>query len=195
MKTIQIWWTRRAGHSWRSKDKFISDVLFWTPSYGHAKVGWPARTYLQQLCADMGCSLEDLPGAMDNRDEWWERVREIHASSMTWWWWWWLLLKSGFWNLKDQGLTSQIKWKIVRKSSTMNSFNGWCNLCIDEKFSKIYFKDCRLLLNEPDELVFKCKHKSQFKLSWLEATEAPTLDKNKDIDFGWFLLEISLLFQ
>ena len=49
----------------------------------------------------------------------------------------------------------------------------------------INFKDRWLLLNERNELVFKCRHKSKFKLSWLGATEAPTLDKNKDIDFYW----------
>ena len=74
-----------AEHCWRNKDKLISDVLQWTPSYGWAKVGRPARTYLQYLCANTGCSLEDLPGANDNRDEWWERVREISASNTTWW--------------------------------------------------------------------------------------------------------------
>ena len=46
-----------------------------------------------------------------------------------------------FWSLKDQGLTPQIKWKIVTQSSTANSFNGRCNLCIDEKISTINFKD------------------------------------------------------
>ena len=38
--------------------------------------------------------------------------------------------------------------------------------------------------------MFKCRHKSKSKLSWLGDTKAPTQDKNKDIDFGWFLLEI-----
>ena len=38
--------------------------------------------------------LEDLPRTMDNRDEWRERVREIHASGVTWWWWWWNFLKN-----------------------------------------------------------------------------------------------------
>ena len=33
--------------------------------------------------ADTGCSLEDQPGAMDYKDEWRKRVREIHASSTT----------------------------------------------------------------------------------------------------------------
>ena len=31
MKTIQVRWTRHAGHSWRSMDELISDVLLWTP--------------------------------------------------------------------------------------------------------------------------------------------------------------------
>ena len=55
---------------------------------GRPSVGRPARTYLQQLCTDTGCSLEDLPEAMGNWDEWWEKVREIRASGSTWWWWW-----------------------------------------------------------------------------------------------------------
>ena len=72
--------------SWRSKDELISDVLLWTPSHGRAKVGRPSRTYLLHLCADTRCSLEDLQEAMDDRDEWRERVREIRASSTTRWW-------------------------------------------------------------------------------------------------------------
>ena len=71
--------------------------------------------------------------------------------------------------------------------STANSFNGRCNFCIDEKISKINSKDRRLLLNERNELVFKCRHKSKFKLSWLGATEAPTLGNSKDIDEGNFI--------
>ena len=31
-KTIQIRWTRHAGHCWRSKDELQSDVLSWTPT-------------------------------------------------------------------------------------------------------------------------------------------------------------------
>ena len=80
-KTIQVRWTRHVGHCWRSKDELISAILLWTPSHGQAKVGQLTRTDIQQLCADKGCSLEDLPGAMDDRDRWQERVREIHASS------------------------------------------------------------------------------------------------------------------
>ena len=68
MKTIQVRWTKHAGHCWRSRDELIRDVLLWTPTYGRAKAGWPARTYIEQLCEDTGCSPEDLPEAMNNRE-------------------------------------------------------------------------------------------------------------------------------
>ena len=55
-KTIQVRQTRHAGHCWRSRDELISDVLLWTPTYGRAKAGRPARTYIPQLCEDTGCS-------------------------------------------------------------------------------------------------------------------------------------------
>ena len=87
-KTIQVKWTRHAGHCWRSKDELISDVLLWTLTYGWAKAGRPVWTYILQLCEDMGCSPEDLPEAMNDRKKWLERVRDIRASGRTWWWWW-----------------------------------------------------------------------------------------------------------
>ena len=90
-KTIQVRRTRHAEHCWRSKNELISDVLLWTPSYDQAKAGRPARTYIQQLCEDTGCSPEDLPEAMNDREKWRERVRDIRASDTTWWWWWWVL--------------------------------------------------------------------------------------------------------
>ena len=66
-KSIQVRRTRHAGHCWRSRDELISDVLQWTPSHGRAKAGRPARTYIQKLCEDMGCSPEDLPEVMNDR--------------------------------------------------------------------------------------------------------------------------------
>ena len=68
-KTIKVTWTRHAGHSWRSRDELISDVVLWTPSYCRAKAGRLARTYIQQLCEDTGCSPEDLPEAINDREE------------------------------------------------------------------------------------------------------------------------------
>ena len=57
-------------HKWR---------LPWIPTHGHVRVGLPARTYSYQPCADTGCSLEDLPGTMDDRDR--ERKR-VSGKSM-----------------------------------------------------------------------------------------------------------------
>ena len=87
-KTIRVRRTRHAGHCWRSRDELIRDVLLWTPTYSRAKAGRPARTYIQQLCEDTGCSPEDLPEAMNDREKWRERVRDIRASGTTSWWWW-----------------------------------------------------------------------------------------------------------
>ena len=87
-KTIQIRRTRHAGHCWRSRDELISDVLLWTPTHGRAKAGRSARTYIQQLCEDIGCCPEDLHRAMNDKEKWRERVRDIRATSTTWWWWW-----------------------------------------------------------------------------------------------------------
>ena len=76
----QVWCCRR------SKDEFISDVLLWTTTHGHTSVNWSASTYIHQLCASTGCSLEDLPKEMDDRDGWRERYKdkEFHAIGKTW---------------------------------------------------------------------------------------------------------------
>ena len=63
------------------------DHKWWTPMdpvYGRAKAGRPAWTYIQQLCEDTGCSSEDLPKSMNDREKWRERVRDIRTSGMTW---------------------------------------------------------------------------------------------------------------
>ena len=88
-ESIQVRQTRHAGHCWSGGDELISDVLLWTPTYGRAKAGRPARYYIQQLCEDTGCSPEDLLEAINDREKWRERVRDIRASDTTWWWWWW----------------------------------------------------------------------------------------------------------
>ena len=87
-KSIKVRQTRHAGHCCRSRDELISDVLLWPPTHGRAKAGRPARTYIQQLCEDTGCCPEDLPEAMNDREKWRERVRDIRTTSTTWWWWW-----------------------------------------------------------------------------------------------------------
>ena len=67
-QTIKVRRSRHAGHCWRSMDELISDVLLWIPSYGQAKAGCPARTYIQQLCEDTGCNPEDMQKGEVARD-------------------------------------------------------------------------------------------------------------------------------
>ena len=89
-KTIKTRRTRHAGQCWRSRDVLIRSRD--DPIYGRAKAGRPARTYIQQLCEDTGCSPEDLPEAMNDREKWRERVKDIRASGTTWWWWWYIYI-------------------------------------------------------------------------------------------------------
>ena len=39
----------------------------------------PARTYIQQLCEDTGCNIEDLPESVNDREKWREMVKDIRA--------------------------------------------------------------------------------------------------------------------
>ena len=71
--TSQILTIRRILEDVRAKNlqaTIFSDVLLSTPTHGRAKEGRPARTYLQQLGEDTGCSPEDLPNAMNDREGW-----------------------------------------------------------------------------------------------------------------------------
>ena len=77
--------TRHVGYCWISRDELISYVLLWTPSHGREKARWPTRLYIQQLCEDTGCNPGDLPEAMNDRDGWQERVRDIRADGTTRW--------------------------------------------------------------------------------------------------------------
>ena len=107
-KTIKVRRTRHVGHCWRSRDELISDILLLIPSHGRAKAWRPARTYIQQLCASTGYSLED------DRDGWRERVTEIRTGSATWWGWWYVIsawFNCKLWNINEIEWMSQWKRK------------------------------------------------------------------------------------
>ena len=114
------------GHCWRSKDELMNDILLWTTLHRRASVGQPARTYLQQLYIDTGCSLEDQLEAMDDEDRWWER--EIRKS----------MRKACHDN--DIFIFTKYVWKVIGQyfmsSSNMISCEymsvtfAFCNLCI-----------------------------------------------------------------
>ena len=64
----------------RVKNELISNVLLWTHSHGQARIGQPARTYLQQLFTDKGCCMEGLQGVIDDR-----QVARESQGNPCWW--------------------------------------------------------------------------------------------------------------
>ena len=60
---------RFAGHRWRAKQRLAGDLLLWSPNHGKRRVGRPAITYIDQLCRDTGCLLNDLPALLQDSDE------------------------------------------------------------------------------------------------------------------------------
>ena len=66
--------------------------------------------------------------------------------------------------LKNKGSTPEIEWSILRKSDSPNSFNGRCNLCLEEKIYILKYKYPDKLLNKRSELIARCSHKTKFKL-------------------------------
>ena len=102
--------------------ELVSDVLLWTPSHGRTKAGRPARNYIKQLCADTGCSPEDLPKAMDYREVLREWVRNIRADSVTWWWWWWWWWLMWTWE-KSQSTDSTVSRPLEQEPQYRMQFN------------------------------------------------------------------------
>ena len=80
--TIKEQRMRFAGHVWRNKEELASDVLLWKPTHGRQEPGRPRRTFIDQLADDTGCKAQELPNAMNNREEWRKRVMLSRASSI-----------------------------------------------------------------------------------------------------------------
>ena len=70
----------------KTKNEFIRNVFLWTPR--PISFSLSAKTYTHHLCADTGYGLKDSPGAMADRDRWWERMKGISAVVMPGWRWW-----------------------------------------------------------------------------------------------------------
>ena len=130
MKTIQVRRTRHAGHCWRSRDELISDVLLWTPSHDRAKPERPARTYIQQLCEDTGCSPEDLPEAMNDREEWRERGSGISV----------LMARQDDDDADTSEKSSNYSQHLRARSdrlSSMTAFNIATKDCVSNRFARV----------------------------------------------------------
>ena len=69
---------------------------------------------------DTGCSLEDLPKVMDDRDESWE----IYASNVTWWWLYIYIYIYIYGEMVGFGESDKMI-KISEKADKSNSYNGF----------------------------------------------------------------------
>ena len=72
-------------------------------------------------------------------------------------------LSNYVWSLKDQDITFDIKWTVLRKAAAYRNTTRRCNLCIAEKL-EIMKADKDRSLNRRSELVSKCRHENQFYL-------------------------------
>ena len=63
------------------------------------------------------------------------------------------------WQLKDRGVTYEIKWKIVKLSRAYSPVTQTCRLCFDEKLLILKNSKDPTFLNKRDELFSKCRHR------------------------------------
>ena len=73
-------------------------------------------------------------------------------------------LSKHYWGLKNKGLTPDIQWSILKRSSTPKSFDSRCNLYLEEKIHILLFPEPKKLLNKRNELIARCRHRTKFKL-------------------------------
>lgn len=73
-------------------------------------------------------------------------------------------LSKQFWKMKDAAFTQLIKWEIICRSFETNNFRDRYDLCIREINEKIKCPNTKQLLNERNEMIFKCRHGNKFKI-------------------------------
>ena len=70
-----------AEHCWRNKDELASDLLLWNPKNSKRSRGRPRKSYIDQLIEDTMLKIEELPTAMNDRNEMQLRVMKCRAIS------------------------------------------------------------------------------------------------------------------
>ena len=67
---------------WKSRNELISDILLWTTMHEHISVGYLAKIYFHQLCAETEFCVEDLPKAINDRQL--ARVSKRNQFDLVW---------------------------------------------------------------------------------------------------------------
>ena len=73
-------------------------------------------------------------------------------------------LSEKVWSLKDQGLSHNIKWSIMRRGQPYKVGRNSCDLCTSEKLEILKNSSDPRLLNSRTEILAKCRHKRKFLL-------------------------------
>ena len=68
------------------------------------------------------------------------------------------------WELKNNGIHYELKWKYIAKAKPYSPASGTCNLCTKEIFYILYRKE-ESSLNERNEILNSCPHRRKYKLS------------------------------
>ena len=74
-------------------------------------------------------------------------------------------LSKWFRRLKDSSLTLFVRWNFIKGSTIWSNFRSRYNLSLEEKISIMKYRNTCKLLNQRNELIFKCCHK-KYKLMW-----------------------------
>ena len=71
------------------------------------------------------------------------------------------------WNLKDKGITYNIKWTVMEKLPKLKIGDRFCALCVAEK-RHILFSNPETCINTRNEFVSKCRHQNKLILSYIK---------------------------
>ena len=76
-------------------------------------------------------------------------------------------LSKYIWELKRQGITSEVKWEIAHRAAPYKCGSRRCDLCLSEKL-KIALANPKFSLNKRSEIVSKCRHRAKYSCSNIE---------------------------
>ena len=74
-------------------------------------------------------------------------------------------LSKKVWEIKEEGLSPSVIFKIIKLSRSYNAGDRVCTLCTDEKVEIIQNYKNLKLLNNRKEIFTKCRHKARVKIS------------------------------
>ena len=74
-------------------------------------------------------------------------------------------LTKKIWQLKNSNTDYSLEWNIRKVTNSYKPGSKFCQLCLEEVYQIIFYKENEILLNERNELWKKCRHKRKFKLN------------------------------